>query len=139
MRFLMLRALVLAALAAAASLPAGAAEEHAAAPQPTAEARPMFTEQTGEALYTNVCQGCHMADAKGAAGAGRYPELAENPKLEVAGYPVSMVVLGQNAMPAVGKMMSDAQVAAVVNYVRTHFGNNYTDAVKPEDVAAARQ
>ena len=27
------------------------------------------------------------------------------------------------------RMMSDDQVAAVVNYVRTHFGNNYRDAV----------
>ena len=28
-------------------------------------------------------------------------------------------------MPPVGAMMSDDQVAAVVNYVRTHFGNQY--------------
>jgi mono/diheme cytochrome c family protein len=41
-------------------------------------------------------------------------------------------------MPAIGDMMSDAQVAAVVNYVRTHFGNAYPDAVTVEDVAAAR-
>jgi len=25
-----------------------------------------------------------------------------------------------------------------VNYVRTHFGNSYADAVKPEDVKALR-
>ena len=28
-------------------------------------------------------------------------------------------------MPPFGEMMSDDQVAAVVNYVRTHFGNKY--------------
>ncbi len=28
-------------------------------------------------------------------------------------------------MPPVGSMMSDEQVADVVNYVRTHFGNSY--------------
>ena len=44
---------------------------------------------------------------------------------------------GQNAMPPVGQMMSDEQVAAVVNYVRTNFGNNYTDAVTAQDVADA--
>jgi mono/diheme cytochrome c family protein len=34
--------------------------------------------------------------------------------------------------------MSDEQVAAVVNYVRTHFGNSYQDAVTAEDAKAAR-
>ena len=28
-------------------------------------------------------------------------------------------------MPPLGQMMSDQQVADVVNYVRTHFGNSY--------------
>jgi mono/diheme cytochrome c family protein len=97
-----------------------------------------FDEQTGETLYANVCQDCHMANGQGAAGAGRYPSLANNPKLEASGYPVTLVLHGFNGMPAVGKMMSDAQVAQVVNYVRTHFGNHYSDAVKPEDVKALR-
>ena len=97
-----------------------------------------FTEQGGEAIFKNVCQGCHMPDAKGAVGAGMYPALAKNPKLETAGYPVAVVVNGQKAMPAFGGMFSDQQVADVVNYVRTHFGNNYKDKVKPEDVKNAR-
>lgn len=97
-----------------------------------------FTEQGGEAIFKNVCQGCHMPQAQGAVGAGMYPALAKNPKLEVAGYPVSVVVNGQKAMPALGGMFSDQQVADVVNYVRTHFGNNYKDKVTPADVKAAR-
>jgi mono/diheme cytochrome c family protein len=97
-----------------------------------------FTEQSGEQLFANVCQGCHMPDAQGAIGAGTYPSLAANKNLEAAGYPVYLVVRGQRAMPPFGAMMSDNQVAAVVNYVRTHFGNNYTDAVTAEDVKAAR-
>jgi mono/diheme cytochrome c family protein len=35
-------------------------------------------------------------------------------------------------------MMNDAQVAAVVNYVRTHFGNEYRNAVSADDVKLAR-
>jgi mono/diheme cytochrome c family protein len=35
--------------------------------------------------------------------------------------------------------MSDDQLAAVVNYLRTHFGNNYRDAVTSEDVKAVRR
>jgi mono/diheme cytochrome c family protein len=97
-----------------------------------------FVERTGETLYAAICQDCHMADGKGAAGAGRYPALANNPKLEASGYPVTMVLRGLNGMPSIGTMLSDEQVAQVVNYVRTHFGNNYTDAVKPEDVKALR-
>ncbi len=95
--------------------------------------------QGGEALYTHICQACHMADGKGAVGAGRYPALAANPRLEASGYPVMLVVHGQNAMPPVGTMMTDAQVAEVVNYVRTHFGNSYSDPVTEADVAAARK
>jgi mono/diheme cytochrome c family protein len=97
-----------------------------------------FTEQGGEALYKNICQGCHMPNAQGAVGAGMYPALAKNPKLEVAGYPISVVLNGQKAMPAFGTMLTDQQVADVINYVRTHFGNNYKDKVAPADVKAAR-
>jgi len=97
-----------------------------------------FTEQSGEQLFANVCQGCHMPDAKGAVGAGTYPPLAGNRNLEAGLYPVYVVVRGQRAMPPFGAMMSDDQVAAVVNYLRTHFGNDYKDAVTAEDVKAVR-
>ena len=97
-----------------------------------------FTEKTGEELYANVCQACHMDKGQGAVGAGHYPALAKNENLESAGYPVTVVVHGLNGMPPVGQMMSDEQVAAVVNYVRTHFGNDYKDAVTAQDVKDAR-
>src|SRR5579871_2330563 len=66
-----------------------------------------FTEQGGEAIFKNVCQGCHMPQAQGAVGAGMYPALAKNPKLEVAGYPVAVVTHGQKAMPAFGPLLND--------------------------------
>jgi mono/diheme cytochrome c family protein len=98
-----------------------------------------FVEKTGEQLFTNICRGCHMADAKGATGAGTYPSLAGDSNLVSSGYPVGIVVNGQRGMPAFGEVMGDDQVAAVVNYVRTHFGNNYQDAVTTEDVRAVRR
>lgn len=97
-----------------------------------------FTEQTGEDLFASACQGCHMPDGHGAAGAGTYPSLSKDSHLEAAGYPIYVVVRGQKAMPPVGVMMSDDQVAAVVNYLRTHFGNQYNDAVTADDVKRAR-
>ena len=98
-----------------------------------------FTQQDGEALYRSICAGCHMPEGQGARGAGAYPALARNEKLAAAGYPVTLVVRGQKAMPGFGSQLNDDQVAAVVNYVRSHFGNAYDDRVSADDVKAARQ
>ena len=97
-----------------------------------------FPQQTGEDLYTHICQGCHMPDAKGAIGAGAYPALASNPRLAAAIYPITVVLRGQRAMISLGESLDDQQVAAVLNYVRTHFGNRYKDVVTPAMVAARR-
>jgi mono/diheme cytochrome c family protein len=98
-----------------------------------------FIENSGEELFVNVCRGCHMPDGKGATGAGSYPSLVADKNLEAGGYPVDLVVNGQRAMPPFGAMMSDDQVAAVVNYLRTHFDNNYPDAVTAADVKTVRR
>jgi mono/diheme cytochrome c family protein len=100
--------------------------------------RGQFGETSGEAMYRRVCAACHMPDAKGAQGAGFYPALAGNPKLEAGGYPLSVLMQGMNGMPALGMMMSDQQAADVVNYVRTHFGNRYKDPVTPAEAKDAR-
>ncbi|MDB5734999.1 MAG: cytochrome c class [Alphaproteobacteria bacterium] len=91
---------------------------------------------TGEQVYVQVCQGCHMADAKGGVGAGRIPALAKNSNLEDPSYPVSMIVQGRGAMPPLTDLLNPAQIAAVATYVRTHFGNNYKKPVKEADVKA---
>lgn len=97
-----------------------------------------FSEPDGEKLYRRVCAACHMADASGASGAGTYPALAKNAKFAASGYPVYVIMKGLNGMPPLGDMMTDQQVADVTNYIRTHFGNKYKDAVKVEDVKALR-
>ena len=98
-----------------------------------------FSEQGGAELFRNICAGCHQADAKGAVGAGAYPSLVADENLASANFITSILLGGQKAMPPVGDMMSDAQVAEVVNYVRTHFGNTYSDSVSAADVATARR
>ena len=97
-----------------------------------------FMQRDGEVIYRTVCQSCHMAAAQGAVGAGAYPALANDPKLSVAGYSVLVVVNGSKDMPPFGALLDDEQVAAVVNYVRSHFGNSYPDGVAPADVKRAR-
>ena len=49
-----------------------------------------------------------------------------------------MVVNGLRGMPGLGMYLDDQQVAAVVNYVRTHFGNDYEDKVSADTVKAVR-
>jgi mono/diheme cytochrome c family protein len=133
-----LRAALVVAIPAVLSLQSFAEIALGAGP-PAFSAGYRFSEMSGESLFVNICRGCHMSDGKGAAGAGIYPSLAGDSHLEAAGYPVAIVVNGQRAMPAFGAMMGDDQVAAVVNYLRTHFGNSYQDAVTAEDVKSARR
>jgi mono/diheme cytochrome c family protein len=95
---------------------------------------------TGAELYSRICQGCHMVQAQGATGAGKYPSLQSNPALKSADYVAVTVLLGKRAMPAFGKPadpsfnfgevhISDADVAELVNFVRSHFGNTYSDKI----------
>jgi mono/diheme cytochrome c family protein len=101
------------------------------------EHRARLTSQSGEEIYATLCQACHMEGGVGAAGA--YPALAGNPKLASAAYPLSIIVNGRRGMPPFGSTLTDQQVAAVVNYVRTHFGNEFADPITPADASAARR
>jgi mono/diheme cytochrome c family protein len=103
--------------------------------------------RSGAEIYGHICQGCHQADARGAVGAGRYPALAGDPALVAWEYVAVTVLLGRHAMPAFGKPtdptfvfgevhLSDAEIAEVVNYVRSHFGNHYRERTTAEKIAA---
>lgn len=90
---------------------------------------------TGKEVYRNVCQACHMADGKGGSGAATIPALANNRRLAAAAYPIILVARGRGAMPWFNDSLSAKQIAEVVTYVRTHFGNDYPQAVTEADVA----
>ena len=106
------------------------------------------TSVGGADIYAHICQGCHMPGAQGAAGAGRYPKLAGDPALVSWQYVALTVLHGKNGMPAFGQQptgeimdfvlvhLSDAQVADVVNYVRSNFGNHYKGSITAAQVAA---
>jgi mono/diheme cytochrome c family protein len=102
---------------------------------------------SGAQIYDHICQGCHMAGAQGAVGAGHYPKLAGDRALVSWQYAALTVLNGKNGMPAFGAEtagagpmqgvhLSDAQIADVVNYVRNNFGNRYRSKVTAPDVAA---
>ncbi|HTV86737.1 MAG TPA: cytochrome c [Dyella sp.] len=102
----------------------------------------------GEAIFHAICQGCHMPDAKGAVGAGRYPPLTGNPHLASAQYMAATILFGRHDMPSFktsaephhgffgNTELSDAQIAQVIHYIRTHFGNHYLDSITADEVTA---
>jgi mono/diheme cytochrome c family protein len=116
------------------------------ADQPLMTATQQLPNMTGAEIFAHFCQGCHMPEGKGAVGAGHYPQLAGDPALTSWEYVALTVLQGKNGMlpfglPAEtpddmrGVHLSDVQVADVVNYVRSHFGNKYKDHVTATQIA----
>ncbi|MFC5524991.1 c-type cytochrome [Rhodanobacter ginsengisoli] len=109
---------------------------------------PALQAADGEQIYAHICRGCHMPKGQGAIGAGRYPALAGDPALASASFVALTVLNGRRNMPRFAPradagefffampVLSDAQVAAVTNYVRTHFGNHYSDRITAAEVRA---
>ncbi len=106
-----------------------------------------FDTTDGRQIYAHVCRGCHMPDAGGAVGAGHYPALAKNPALASRQYMALTILAGRRNMPAFGArhalgdggpamMLNEVQIAAVTNYVRSHFGNHYKDRITAAEVHA---
>lgn len=88
----------------------------------------------GREVYEQICQACHMADAKGGGGAGAViPALAGNPKLADKDYPITLLLKGRGGMPWFTDMLTPGQMAAVLTYVRGHF-NAYADPVTVDDI-----
>ena len=96
-----------------------------------------YSYASGKEIYEHICQGCHMPDAKGAQGAGAYPALAGDRNLSEPMYPAMVILTGQKAMPSFSEL-DDAQVDAVVNYVRGNFGNRFKGTLTIEQVKTLR-
>ena len=128
---------MMAAAAGLAALALGVRGAGADEPGPGGS-RPMVPKNGAE-VYEVYCQVCHMPGGKGAQGAARFPALASNERLGTAAYAVYMVDNGKAGMPGFKEALSHAQVAEVVAYLRTHFGNTYAEPVTAADVEAIRQ
>lgn len=97
----------------------------------------VITKRDGAEIYAVSCAGCHMPDGKGAVGAGFYPSLVNNPKLQQPAYPTIVVLYGLHGMPALGGILDDEQIANVVNYVRSNF-NGIDKGITAKDVTPMR-
>jgi mono/diheme cytochrome c family protein len=111
----------------------------------------LLKTDSGARIYAHICQACHMPDGQGAVGAGRYPAFAHNPTTSSASYMALTILHGRRNMPAFAPKdpgdsesesfidpvwLTDEQIASVINYIRTHFGNDYKDAITAADVKA---
>lgn len=105
---------------------------------------------SGAAIYREICQGCHMPNGQGAVGAGKYPALAKDPALASSRFMALTLLEGRRNMPAFGgtgdvglffklPSLSDEQIAAVINYVRSNFGNDYQNPISAAEVKALRR
>lgn len=91
----------------------------------------------GQKVYSTNCSSCHQATGKGQPGV--FPPLAGNPV--VTGDPTKVITVVKNGlsgkitvngqtyngqMPAWKGTLSDSDIAAVVSYIRTSWGNKGT-------------
>ncbi|WP_053070718.1 cytochrome c [Halomonas sp. PR-M31] len=97
-----------------------------------------FSTTSGKELYHSLCQACHMPNGQGAEGAGIYPSFVGNERLRSPYYPIDVIVNGLRGMPGFGDMLSNEQIADVVGYLRTSFGNQLEADTTPDDVARVR-
>ena len=103
----------------------------------------------GDLIFSGICAPCHQPNGLGVEG--KYPPLAgsewlaKNPEI-----PVRIVLNGligpiqvkgkniENEMPSLGGQLSDAEIAAVLTYVRSSWGNK-ADPVDAALVAKIRK
>lgn len=103
----------------------------------SAQGKTGFFSNDGKKLYDDSCAGCHMSKGEGAQGAGYYPPLSNNSKMQSKYYIISVVINGLRGMPAFHSMMNDEQIAAVTQYVHSDL-NGFTDKVTAANVAQLR-
>ncbi|BDS06632.1 hypothetical protein NT6N_16720 [Oceaniferula spumae] len=101
----------------------------------TVFAFPASAEESGKQLYTTYCSACHAPDGKGATG-GAFPPLAKSPWVQgephraiqtiLHGLTGKVEVLDKTydlEMPPQGAVLNDQQIASILTYVRSSWGN----------------
>ena len=94
--------------------------------------------KAGQEIYKNLCEGCHGADGREQPGAtpniAGAPTVVGNP-----GIPIRVLLHGKEGpvglMPAHGETLGDAEIAAVLTYVRRAWGQT----ASPIDPATVQQ
>lgn len=109
-----------------------------------------FSQGPGAEVYTKYCLACHQPDGNGMKG--MFPPLAGNQKITGPSNELITIVLSglQGPITVNGEeqnysqvmppqdYLTDQQIADVLTYIRSSWGNK-ASPVKPEEVAAIRK
>ncbi len=112
------------------------------------------TQQRGAKLYEDHCAGCHGKQGEGALtadGKPAYPPLAGN-RTVTMNPPANLIRIVANGgflpstpgnpqpfgMPPFSQLLSDADIAAVITFIRTAWGNQ-AGALTPDELRRYRQ
>jgi len=101
----------------------------------------------GKAVYDKYCLACHLADGSGIAG--MFPPLTPNPYVNDKNKIIDVVLNGMSGKIEVNgetynnfmvphSHLTDEELANVISYVRTSFGNELEPVTK-EEINAARK
>lgn len=125
------------------------AQQEPAQTTPAAEPAAAPTANAGEQVYNNVCVVCHQPGGTGMEGA--FPPLAGSTVAQGdPAVPIRIVLHGlagemtrggatyNGVMTPWGSQLDDADIANVLTYVRSSWGNS-APAVTPEQVAEVRK
>jgi cytochrome c6 len=92
------------------------------------------SQPDGAAIYSAKCASCHKADGK---GNGPFPALAGNAHV-TAKDPTGVITItehGKGLMPGFKSGLSNGEIAAVITYIRSSWGNKAA-SVSEAQVAA---
>ncbi len=105
--------------------------------------------EKGKLIYEQSCLPCHQADAGGVPG--MTPPLRKSPYVQGAPARLIGIVLKglndgveidgdtySNPMPPFGGVLKDQDIADVLSYLRSHFGNK-AGAISMQQVSRIRQ
>jgi mono/diheme cytochrome c family protein len=94
-------------------------------------------QTAGATLFSQNCAACHQPNGQGVHGA--FPALAGDTFVQGDPKAVASVLLhGRGGMPNFSEDLSNADIAAVLTYVRSSWGN-HAAPVDVASVAAVRQ
>ena len=95
-----------------------------------------LAQTDGGAMFQENCAACHQPMGQGVAGA--FPALAGNKFVQGDPKgPAYVVTHGRGGMPNFSEDLNDAQVAAILSFVRSSWGNT-ASPLTPDVVASVR-
>jgi cytochrome c6 len=101
-----------------------------------AVALPVHAAGDGKAVFQKNCAACHQATGKGIPGA--FPALAGNTFVQGPAKDAATVLLkGRGGMPSFSQSLSDDDIAAVLTYARSSWGNSAA-GLSEQEVGALR-